>query len=141
MPRLDTASLSQRLYEAGIAPRHIKRAIIELGDHFDDLVAEQTATGLRRPDAEAHALQRLGAPDDLVQAMTGQPQLRCWGFRYPRIARVVYPIAYVAMLPAVPVIAALEHAPQIARWGICLMAGGAVTATMMLALRFTILFG
>ncbi len=61
MPRLDTASLSQRLYEAGIAPRHIKRAIIELGDHFDDLVAEQTATGLRRPDAEAHALQRLGA--------------------------------------------------------------------------------
>jgi hypothetical protein len=141
MPRLDTASLAQRLYEAGIAPRHIKRTITELDDHFDDLVEELAATGLPGPDAEAHALRRIGSAEDLLGAMDEQPQLRCWGFRYPRIARVVYPIVYVALLPAFPLVAAVEHAPQIARWGICLMAGGVVTATMLLALRFTILFG
>jgi hypothetical protein len=141
MPRLDTASLNRRLYEAGIATRHIKRTITELEDHFEDLVAEQTGAGLVIRDAEQAALQRLGTTDDLVAAMRLQPELRCWGFRYPRIARVLYPLAIVAMLPALPVVAAVEHAPQIARWGFCLLVGGAVTATMMLALRFTILFG
>ena len=34
------AAVGERLLEAGIAPRHARRAVIELTDHFDDLAAE-----------------------------------------------------------------------------------------------------
>ena len=45
MPQPRFERLSERLLHAGIAPRHVRRYVRELGDHFDDLVREETAGG------------------------------------------------------------------------------------------------
>jgi hypothetical protein len=80
-PRFD--GLSERLLHAGIAPRHVRRYVGELHDHFDDLVREETAAGLARHAAEASALSRLGREDDLADVMLAHPGLRSMASRFP----------------------------------------------------------
>lgn len=80
-PRFDR--LSERLLYDGIAPRHVRRYVRELSDHFDDLVREEIAGGAARPLAETAALSRLGNDDDLAEAMLSRPELRSLTARYP----------------------------------------------------------
>ena len=80
-PRFDR--LSERLLQAGIAPRHVRRYVRELSDHFDDLVREEIAGGAARELAETQALSRLGSDDDLADAMLSRPELRSLAARYP----------------------------------------------------------
>ena len=75
--------LSERLLTAGIAPRHVRRYVRELSDHFDDLVREESATGAGRALAETRALSRLGNDDDLADAMLSRPELRSFMSRFP----------------------------------------------------------
>lgn len=39
-------NVREQLLRAGVAPRHAKRYLRELNDHFDDLVREHTETGM-----------------------------------------------------------------------------------------------
>ena len=80
-PRFDR--LTERLLHAGIAPRHVRRYVRELSDHFDDLVRMETADGAPRELAETKALSRLGNDDDLANAMLSRPELRSFMARYP----------------------------------------------------------
>jgi hypothetical protein len=52
-PRFDR--LSERLLRAGIAPRHVRRYVRELSDHFDDLceMRRGAARDLPKPGAGA----------------------------------------------------------------------------------------
>jgi len=68
--------LRERLLRAGIAPRHVGRYIAELRDHFDDLVREETANGLKRDEAENTARTRIGGNDALAAVMLVRPELR-----------------------------------------------------------------
>ena len=84
--------LRERLLHAGIAPRHVRRYVGELRDHFDDLVREETANGASRNAAETKARTRLGSDDDLAETS-------CWRGRIcaPLMAR--YPWAVFGVGP------------------------------------------
>src|SRR5215469_18049790 len=94
-PRFDR--LTERLLEAGIAPRHVRRYVRELSDHFDDLVREEIGSGAARELAQARALSRLGSEEDLAQAMLARPELRSLTARYPWAVFGLGPIALLAL--------------------------------------------
>ncbi|KXF77731.1 hypothetical protein ATN84_10400 [Paramesorhizobium deserti] len=75
--------LRERLLRAGVAPHHVRRYILELSQHFEDLRTDLEQEGYARPKAEAVALNRIGRIDDLAQAMIDQPRLRSWNVRAP----------------------------------------------------------
>ena len=133
--------LAERLIDAGIAPRHVRRTVSEMRDHYEDLVEAGLEQGLQRGAAHERALQELGRVDDLVHEIAAHPELKGWASRYPRTAIVVYPIACLAALPAVPVTVGVANASLVARWGASLIAAGLVTAGMLLILQLSILFG
>ena len=141
MRRCDFRELEARLLRNGIAPRHVKRTVVELEDHYRDLVEEATDKGVPVEDARARAAARLGDLDSLVAGILGCPELRSWAYRYPLLALFVYPLACLLALPAVPVIAGVDRASELARWGASFLLAGLFTATMLLVLQLAIVFG
>ncbi len=133
--------LEERLIDAGIAPKRVRRTVGEMRDHFEDLVAASVEQGLEPTAAQEQAFQQLGRVEDLVREMAARPELKSWASRYPRTAIVIYPLACLAVLPAVPVYAGVANASLLARWGASLVAAGLVTAGMLLILQLSILFG
>jgi hypothetical protein len=75
--------LREQLLRAGVAPRHVRRYLAELADHFADLRAEEDRPGRSPADAEAAATARLGSMDNLAKAMIEQRQFQSWCARAP----------------------------------------------------------
>ncbi len=141
MRELDFNRLAQRLLKSGIAPRHAHRAVNEIRDHYDDLVDAAVDDGASSQSARLLAARQLGSVDDLVSAMSDRRELKTWAFRYPHAAVVIYPLACLAALPAAPVVAGIANASVIARWSASLLAAGLFTASLLLLLQLSILFG
>lgn len=97
MPQPCFDRLSERLLVAGIAPRHVRRYVRELSDHFDDLVREEKTDGTGRELAETQALSRLGHENDLADAMLARPELRSLASRFPWAVFGLGPIALLAL--------------------------------------------
>ncbi|MCK5326837.1 MAG: hypothetical protein KAJ57_12535 [Woeseiaceae bacterium] len=138
MPRPDLNGLQSRLLRAGIAPRHVHRTVTELNEHFDDLVDDAMQYGLDQAGAERHANRELGDISLIGKAVCGRPELRGWAANHPRAALVVYPLACLAILPALPVIAGVANAAYLARWIACAIVSGLVTASILLVLQLSI---
>ncbi len=136
----DFNALAQRLLESGITARHAHRTVNELRDHYDDLVDEAVDSGANSKEARSRAMQQLGSMDDFVTAMQSRRELKTWAFRYPHAALVVYPLACLVALPALPVFAGVAHRSTLAKWGASLLAAGVVTAVILLVLQLSILF-
>ena len=99
-PRFDRPNfdrLSERLLTAGISPRHVRRYVWELSDHFDDLVREEMESGAARELAETRALSRLGHDDDLADAMLSRPELKSLTARFPWAVFGVGPVVLLAL--------------------------------------------
>src|SRR5215471_21147614 len=92
MPQLRLENLRERLLRAGVAPRHVRRYLGELRDHFEDLVREEVAHGKDRLAAEIAARHRLGDESVLADTMLDQPAMRPFSARYPWAAFVVGPV-------------------------------------------------
>ncbi|MDH5456838.1 MAG: hypothetical protein OEY37_12240 [Gammaproteobacteria bacterium] len=137
----DFNALAERLLQCGIAPRHAHRTVNEIRDHYDDLVDAAVDDGIPIRRARQMATRELGRMEDLVAQMSARRELKTWAFRFPRAAIVVYPLACLAVLPAVPVNAGIANAPLLARWGASLLAAGVLTAALLLVLQLSILFG
>ncbi|MBN9554641.1 MAG: hypothetical protein J0H61_08210 [Alphaproteobacteria bacterium] len=103
MPQPCFSRLSERLLRGGIAPRHVRRTIRELSDHFDDLVREEKEAGAAREVAQARALSRLGHEDNLADAILSRPELRSLTSRFPWAVFGLGPV----LLLAFSVVAAL----------------------------------
>ena len=88
--------LRERLLRAGVAPRHVRRYLRELADHFADVCAEEEALGKSKTEAEAAALERLGSSEQLAQAMIAKPELRAWSARAPWAVFGAGPVACLA---------------------------------------------
>jgi hypothetical protein len=88
-------ALREHLLRAGVAPRHVRRYVGELRDHFDDLVREETANGASRGAAKIKARTRLGIDSDLAAVMLARPDLRSLTARYPLAVFGLGPIAMV----------------------------------------------
>lgn len=138
MRRPDFGDFRSHLLRAGVAPRNVRRAVMELTDHYDDLVDDAVTAGLRRTDAERRARRELGDLESIAAEIAARPELRSWAWQHPRLALLFYPIACVAVLPAVPLIAGVANAPAVARWAGGVLLGGFVTAAMLLVLQLVI---
>ena len=138
-PDFKMAELESRLLRAGIAPRHVRRTMTELCEHLDDLVEAGVAAGLDSREARRQGVEAMGNLDAVAAEMRSRPELLSWARRYPRIAVFVYPMTCLALLPVAPVFAGVAHAPVLARWGVALMFGALVTASMFLLLQLSIL--
>jgi hypothetical protein len=75
--------LRERLLRAGVAPRHVRRYLAELNDHFADLRTEEARAGRSPAESESAAFTRLGSVDDLATAMIEQRKLQSWCARAP----------------------------------------------------------
>jgi hypothetical protein len=135
---LDLNGLQKELLRCGIAPRHVRRTVSELSDHYDDLVEEALHDGASRIEAHAYANQVIGEIADIGAAVRARPELRSWAFRFPRVAAVVYPLTFLALLPAAPVFLGFAYGNYVARWIACLAVSALVTATMFLVLQLAI---
>jgi hypothetical protein len=94
--QLDFARLNERLLCGGIAPRHVRRYIAELRDHFDDLVDDGVRGGATRADAQAEAQRRLGSEDELAHVMMERPELRALTKRHPWAVFGLGPVVLLA---------------------------------------------
>ena len=137
----DFNALASRLLRNGVAPRHAHRMVNEIRDHYDDLVDAAVDAGRPIRTAREQAGRELGSFDDLVNEVSARRELKTWAFRYPHAAIIVYPLACLAALPAMPVYAGIANAPVLARWGASLLAAGLLTAGLLLVLQLSILFG
>ena len=135
---LDLNGLRRELVRSGIAPRQVRRMCSELSDHYDDLVEEALDDGACRIDAQARADRMIGEISDISSAVRARPELRSWANRFPRIAAIIYPLTFLALLPAAPVFLGYAYGNYIARWVACLLVGALVTATMFLVLQLAI---
>jgi hypothetical protein len=131
-------SLKSRLLESGVSPKHVRRIVIELRDHHDDLVDECLAGGASAEEAVAMASARIGDPGRIADRILGTPELRTWIYRYPRVARLYLPVAYALLLPAAPVFAGIANPGVVMRWGAALMLSAGVTAAMLLSMQLAI---
>jgi hypothetical protein len=68
--------LARQLLRGGVGRRHVRRALRELGDHREDLVAGMLAAGQERATAVRDARQLLGDRAVLAARMIARPELR-----------------------------------------------------------------
>jgi hypothetical protein len=77
--------LRERLLVAGIAPRHVRRTLTELRDHYDDAVRDERERGKDAVAAEQAAWTRLGDEDIVAASVIARPELRSLPARYPKL--------------------------------------------------------
>ena len=77
------SNLTGRLLSGGVAPRHVRRTIVELQEHYTDLHDDALKRGLSPQDSDEEALSRLGKEDDLIAEVLSKQELRSWASRYP----------------------------------------------------------
>ncbi len=138
MPNKALQGFHLRLIDAGVSARVANRAVQEFSDHIDDLAIESMNDGFDAEQAERRALAQLGDLAAIAKEMASRTELKVWVYRYPRLARLVLPILYFALLPTAPIFAGVAKAPVIVRWGTCAMLGAAITALMFLVLQLSI---
>ena len=98
-PRFD--GIRERLLQGGVAPRHVRRTLQELEDHFTDLLTELQAAGHSRAESESQAATRLGSDDVFVASVLARPELRSKARRWPWLAFGALPfIAFIALFIA-----------------------------------------
>ena len=131
-------AFSRRLLDSGVSPKVVSRIVIELQDHYDDLIDEAIANGEPLSQAREAAVARIGDPGMIAEQILETPELRSWIYRYPRIARVYLPIAYALLLPAAPVFAGMANPGVVMRWSAALMLSAGVTAAMLLSMQLAI---
>jgi hypothetical protein len=84
--------LRERLLRAGVAPRHVRRYLSELADHFADLTEEEQQAGRNLAQAQSAALVRLGKTENLAEALLKQRQFQSWCARAPWVMFSVIPL-------------------------------------------------
>lgn len=138
MPEAPIRDLQRHLLRSGVSTRYARRTATELNEHFDDLMQEAIADGLTEHAAVNVSYERLGDLRKIAAEIICRNELKTWVYRYPVAARVLLPVAYLALLPITPVFAGVARAQQIARWGACLMLSAVVTAAMFFAMQVSI---
>ena len=93
--------LRNALLEAGLARRNARRAVMELEDHFAQLVALGISRGASEQDARAQAHASLGTDQTLIERYAARPELQAWSSRRPAIWFTLAPLcSYLALSAA-----------------------------------------
>lgn len=129
------STLRRTLEAGGIALRHVRRLMVELNEHREDLERNAIAAGMTPPEARAEALRTLGSETALAEAVLAHPELKTWASRWPRTART---LAGISALPAIPVECCAGHSAVIARWSASCGLALLMTASLLLSLQWII---
>jgi hypothetical protein len=114
----DFPTIRERLLRGGIAPKHVRRTIGELRDHYADLVAEAMSRGAGSAQAASEARQRLGDEETLVAEVLGRRELRSWAHRWPwAIYGLTPPLILVAAISAVLIALFVPIYVLTSQWG------------------------
>jgi hypothetical protein len=105
-PRFDR--IRERLLRGGVAPRHVRRTLQELEDHFTDLVTELQSAGHSPEHSESQAATRLGSDDVFVASVLARPELQSKIRRWPWLAFGVLPLATFVLLFALALVLLAE---------------------------------
>jgi hypothetical protein len=101
MPDHPFESLREALLRMGVAPRHARRAVLELDSHFRQLVQEGLQRGDSEEAARIAARELLGADEVLISRYAGMPELRAWCSRWPAVWFTLVPlISFIALFVA-----------------------------------------
>ena len=134
MHRTRLNALRSSLRGSGVSPAYICRLMNELEDHFEDLENEERASGRSVAHAESNAIQRLGRQDVIAAAVLKEPELRSWCYRWPWLVTLMKPFVVVLLVPAMPILACVDRAPTIARWGASISLASAITCALLLVM-------
>jgi hypothetical protein len=85
------SELRDGLLKAGISRRNVRRAVLEVEDHFNELAAEASARGLDENHARLQAHEALGANQLLIERYAARPELRAWPNRWPAMWFILVP--------------------------------------------------
>ena len=141
MPETRLHDFERQLLRAGVEPKHVRRSVLEIQEHLEDLQVSAIEEGLSESAAAKLASNKMGDLLLIADDIISRTEFKTWASRYPRAASVILPIAYVALLPTRPLFAGVANAHNIARWGACLMLGAVITAVMFLAMQLSIALG
>jgi len=108
MPLHRFESLRERLLRAGVAPRHVRRYLSELRDHYDDALQAELAKSVDPDAAEEAAWARLGTEESLAESVLARPELRSAAARFPALVFGVGPVlAWLAVPIAIATVLGL----------------------------------
>lgn len=92
------ADLKEALLRGGIALRHVRRAVMELEDHWNTLVADELRRGSSEQDARIQARRIMGSDTLLIDRYLARTELRAWACRLPALWFTLMPLlSYVAV--------------------------------------------
>ncbi len=92
MSELDFRSLGERMIQAGVAPRHVRRMLAELSEHGAQLELDARQRGLDPVAARAAAREVLGSDEEILTRALATPSLRSWGTRWPVVTMLLAPV-------------------------------------------------
>lgn len=92
MSELDFRSLGERMIQAGVAPRHVRRMLAELSEHGAQLELDARQRGLDPVAACAAAREVLGSDEEILTRALATPSLRSWGTRWPVVTMLLAPV-------------------------------------------------
>jgi hypothetical protein len=98
MPDRRIENLREALLKAGVAPRHVRRAVLEIDGHFHQLVDDALARGESEDDARTEARDLLGTDQTLIQRYAGAPELQAWSSRWTAVWFTLVPLVIFAAL-------------------------------------------
>jgi hypothetical protein len=130
--------LRLELLRGGVAPGYVKRTILELEEHCEDLERDALAAGLSAEAAARAALARLGNEESIVAAVLARTELRVWSYRWPRAAWCLRSAATVISIPGRPVIYCIDRSGEIARWATALGTATLLVGTLLACLNWMI---
>lgn len=126
--------LERALKRSGVIPDVIERTIVELGDHYLDLIDEAKRAGLDSISAESYASRQLGDEAEIAGIVRNHQELLHWSFRHPLAAACGRSVCCVFALPLVPVVYCAQRRETLARWGVSFGLASLLTASLFLAL-------
>ena len=132
--------LARQLKAAGAADAVVDRTLLELSDHFADAEADALAHGAGPVEARRRARRCIGSTAAIVAAVSERRELLDWRHRFPQSARCVDSLAWCLAAPVAPFVYCTTHPAGIVRWGLSSGLAVCVTATMLLAMRWLLLF-
>jgi hypothetical protein len=108
------SELGEALLRAGVGTRHVRRALLEIENHFQQLIDEERERGASDNDVRIEAHRRLGTNQVLVLRYAARPELRAWSRRWPAIWFVLLPLIAYLTVSASTLMAVLAIARQTA---------------------------
>jgi hypothetical protein len=132
--------LREELLRAGVSTRNVRRAVLELESHFQQLIDEECGRGATDHDARIAAHRILGTNQVLVLRYAARPELRAWSRRWPSVWFMLLPLITYLTVSATTLMTVLVVEHQMAPYLRQIHIAPQVTYGIDLAARIVLLW-